>query len=84
MPLVREGLRTGEQVETWKLLYSLLLYSGNDDALALAIAAGGGKWQFVALMNAEAKTLGLRDTHFVSTSGVSTRTTTRAPGTSQR
>ena len=41
VPLVREGLRTGEQVETWKLMYAMLLYSGNDDALALAIAAGG-------------------------------------------
>lgn len=70
VPLVREGLRTGEQVETWKLMYALLLYSGNDDALALAIAAGGSKWQFVREMNDEAKTLGLRDTHFVSPSGV--------------
>ena len=70
VPLVREGLRTGEQVETWKLMYALLLYSGNDDALALAIAAGGDKWKFVREMNDEAKTLGLSDTHFVSPSGV--------------
>ena len=70
VPLVREGLRAGEQVETWKLLYALLLYSGNDDALALAIAAGGNKWQFVREMNDEAKKLGLSDTHFVSPSGV--------------
>jgi D-alanyl-D-alanine carboxypeptidase (penicillin-binding protein 5/6) len=70
VPLVREGLRTGEQVEAWKLMYAMLLYSGNDDALALAIAAGGGKWQFVSEMNDEAKKLGLRDTHFVSPSGV--------------
>ena len=67
---VREGLRTGEQVETWKLMYALLLYSGNDDALALAIAAGGDKWQFVREMNDEARRLGLGDTHFVSPSGV--------------
>jgi len=70
VPLVREGLRTGERVETWKLLYALLLYSGNDDALALAIASGGSKWQFVRKMNDEAMRLGLRDTHFVSPSGV--------------
>jgi D-alanyl-D-alanine carboxypeptidase len=70
VPLVREGLRAGERVEAWKLFYSLLLYSGNDDALALAIAAGGDKWTFVGEMNAEAQKLGLRDTHFVSPSGV--------------
>jgi D-alanyl-D-alanine carboxypeptidase (penicillin-binding protein 5/6) len=70
VPLVREGLRAGEQVEAWKLFYALLLYSGNDDALALAIAAGGDKWTFIGQMNAEAKKLGLRDTHFISPSGV--------------
>ncbi len=70
VPLVREGLRAGERVEAWKLFYSLLLYSGNDDALALAIAAGGDKWTFVRSMNAEARKLGLRDTHFASPSGV--------------
>src|SRR5258708_35095222 len=70
VPLVREGLRAGERVKAWKLFYSLLLYSGNDDALALAIAAGGDKWTFVHEMNDEAHRLGRRDTHFVSPSGV--------------
>jgi serine-type D-Ala-D-Ala carboxypeptidase (penicillin-binding protein 5/6) len=70
VPLVREGLRSGERVQAWKLFYGLLLYSGNDDALTLAVAAGGTKQRFIAEMNAEAKRLGLRDTHFSSTSGV--------------
>jgi D-alanyl-D-alanine carboxypeptidase len=70
VPLVREGLRAGEKVQAWKLFYSMLLYSGNDDALALAIAAGGDKWTFVREMNDEAHRLGLRDTHFISPSGV--------------
>ena len=70
VPLVREGLRAGERVQAWKLFYSLLLFSGNDDALALAIAAEGDKWTFIRSMNAEAKTLGLRDTHFSTPSGV--------------
>jgi D-alanyl-D-alanine carboxypeptidase len=70
VPLVREGLRAGERVEAWKLFYSLLLYSGNDDALALAIAAGGDKWTFIRSMNAEAKLLGLHDTHYSTPSGV--------------
>jgi D-alanyl-D-alanine carboxypeptidase len=70
VPLVREGLRAGEKVEAWKLFYALLLYSGNDDALALAIAAGGDKWTFIRAMNAEAKRLGLHDTHYSTPSGV--------------
>lgn len=70
VPLVREGLRAGERVEAWKLFYAMLLYSGNDDALALAIAAGGTKWHFVHQMNVEARILGLHDTHYVSPSGV--------------
>jgi D-alanyl-D-alanine carboxypeptidase (penicillin-binding protein 5/6) len=69
-PLVREGLRTGEHVPVWKLLDGLLIYSGNDDALALAVAAAGSRPRFLALMNAKAHRLGLSDTHFTSVSGV--------------
>jgi D-alanyl-D-alanine carboxypeptidase (penicillin-binding protein 5/6) len=73
VPLVREGLRAGERVQAWKLFYGLLLYSGNDDALALAIAAAGSRPAFVHAMNAEALRLRLRDTHFRSPSGVEDR-----------
>jgi D-alanyl-D-alanine carboxypeptidase (penicillin-binding protein 5/6) len=66
----REGLRPHEHIQAWKLLYSLLLYSGNDDALALAIGAAGSRSAFVALMNEKARELGLRDSHFSSPSGV--------------
>jgi D-alanyl-D-alanine carboxypeptidase (penicillin-binding protein 5/6) len=66
----REGLRAGEHVEAWKLFYGLLLYSGNDDALALAIASAGSRPAFVKLMNAKAAELGLHDSHFRSPSGV--------------
>ncbi|HXH98580.1 MAG TPA: serine hydrolase, partial [Gaiellaceae bacterium] len=70
VPLVREGLRTGERVQAWKLFYAMLLYSGNDDALQLAIAAGGSKATFLKQMNDEAKRLGMHDTHYTSPSGV--------------
>ena len=70
VPLVREGLRSGERVPAWKLLYGLLLYSGNDDALALAIATSGNRGAFIGLMNREAARLGLHDSHFTSPSGV--------------
>ena len=35
------GAETGRAGRAWKLLYGLLLFSGNDNALTLAIAAGG-------------------------------------------
>ena len=53
------------------MLHGLLLVSGNDAATALAQrAAGGSVPAFVALMNARAKALGLRCTHFVSPEGL--------------
>ncbi len=70
VPLVREGLRTGEHVKAWKLFYSLLLYSGNDDANQLAISSAGSVRAFLRQMNDEAQRLGLRDTHYTSPSGV--------------
>ena len=70
VPLVKEGLRPGERVRAWKLFYGLLLFSGNDDALALAIASAGSRAEFVAQMNLEARHLGLRDTHYAGPSGV--------------
>lgn len=70
VPLIKEGLRPGERVPVWKLLDGLLLFSGNDDAFALAIAAGRTRANFVRMMNVEAKRLQLRDTHFRSPSGV--------------
>jgi serine-type D-Ala-D-Ala carboxypeptidase (penicillin-binding protein 5/6) len=70
VPLVKEGLRPQERVRAWKLFYGLLLYSGNDDALALAVASAGSRANFVTLMNQEAQRLGLRDTHFAGPSGV--------------
>jgi serine-type D-Ala-D-Ala carboxypeptidase (penicillin-binding protein 5/6) len=70
VPLVKEGLRTGEHVPAWKLFYAALLYSGNDDATQLAISSAGTVHAFLRQMNAEARRLGLRDTHYTSPSGV--------------
>jgi serine-type D-Ala-D-Ala carboxypeptidase (penicillin-binding protein 5/6) len=70
VPLVKEGLRTGERVRAWKLFYALLLYSGNDDAAQLAISSAGSIHAFLRQMNAKARQLGLRDTHFTTPSGI--------------
>jgi serine-type D-Ala-D-Ala carboxypeptidase (penicillin-binding protein 5/6) len=66
---LREGLRAGERVPAWKLFYGLLLFSGNDDARALAFASEGSERAFVKRMNRKAGQLGLRDTRFSNSSG---------------
>ncbi len=66
----REGLKAGERVPAWKLFYGLLLASGNDTAVALAVAAGGTRVRFLRLMNEKARALGLRHTQFRSASGL--------------
>jgi serine-type D-Ala-D-Ala carboxypeptidase (penicillin-binding protein 5/6) len=68
--LGREGLRAHEHVPVWKLMDGLLLFSGNDDALELAIGVSGSKSRFLALMNEKARELGLVNTHYSSPSGV--------------
>jgi D-alanyl-D-alanine carboxypeptidase (penicillin-binding protein 5/6) len=58
------GLRDGEQVSVEDLLYGLLLASGNDAAVTLAVAAAGSERAFVAQMNREARRLGLEETSY--------------------
>jgi D-alanyl-D-alanine carboxypeptidase (penicillin-binding protein 5/6) len=67
------GLVPGDHYTVYNLLYGLMLPSGNDAALALARAVSGSDAAFVAEMNGFAKSLGLRDTHFVNPHGLSSR-----------
>jgi serine-type D-Ala-D-Ala carboxypeptidase (penicillin-binding protein 5/6) len=65
------NLRAGEQLTVRELLEAALIQSANDAADALAYYVGGGNEQrFVAMMNAKARRLGLRDTHFVRPDGL--------------
>ncbi len=64
------GLRSGERLTVRQLLYALLLASGNDAAVTLALATEGSNDRFVARMNAKAKELGLAETHFVNANGL--------------
>jgi D-alanyl-D-alanine carboxypeptidase (penicillin-binding protein 5/6) len=66
-------LQVGEQLTVRELLEAALIQSANDAAHALAAHVGGGSEErFVALMNARARELGLRDTHFVRPDGLDT------------
>jgi serine-type D-Ala-D-Ala carboxypeptidase (penicillin-binding protein 5/6) len=67
------GLRAGERLTVGDLLDAMVLGSANDAAEALAIHVGGTVDRFVALMNAQAKKLGMRDTVFRSPNGLDDR-----------
>ncbi|HXX37083.1 MAG TPA: D-alanyl-D-alanine carboxypeptidase family protein, partial [bacterium] len=66
----RMFLNAGDVVSVQELLKGLMVASGNDAAEALAEAVGGSAQQFVAMMNAEAAGLGMRDTHYVTPHGL--------------
>ena len=63
-------LKEGEVLTLQELLYGLMLSSGNDAAVALAIYCGGTVEGFVGLMNDKARNLGLKDTHFENPHGL--------------
>ena len=63
-------LQEGEVLTLQELLYGLMLHSGNDAAVALAIYCGGTVEGFVGLMNDKARNLGLKDTHFENPNGL--------------
>ena len=63
-------LQEGEVLTIQELLYGLMLSSGNDAAVALAIYCGGTVEGFAELMNDKARVLGMRNTHFVNPNGL--------------
>ena len=65
------NLRAGERLTVRELLEAALIQSANDAADALALHVGHGNQQrFVAMMNAKARELGLRSTHFARPDGL--------------
>ncbi len=65
------NLRSGERLTVRELLEAALIASANDAADALAVYVGhGSESRFVAMMNARARQLGLKDTHFVRPDGL--------------
>lgn len=63
-------LAENEKITFEALLYSLLLASANDAAVAIAIQVTGSVEAFVNLMNAKAQGLGLSNTHFTNPHGL--------------
>jgi D-alanyl-D-alanine carboxypeptidase (penicillin-binding protein 5/6) len=63
-------LPKGRRVRFEALLNGLMILSGNDAAIALAVHVAGSQRRFVRLMNRTARRLGLRCTHFVDSNGL--------------
>ena len=63
-------LKAGETLTREALLYGLMLQSGNDAAVALAIDCAGTLDGFVQQMNATAQQLGLCNTHYANPHGL--------------
>jgi D-alanyl-D-alanine carboxypeptidase (penicillin-binding protein 5/6) len=63
-------LPKGKKVMVEPLLYGLLLPSGNDAAIALALKVSGTQRKFVGLMNRTARDMGLGCSHYASPSGI--------------
>ena len=67
-------LRCGQKISVRDLLYGLILRSGNDAALALAIETSGRVEDFAMLMNQKAKSVGAVNSHFSNPHGLDDKT----------
>lgn len=70
MPQVRLGMSTDDTFRLKDLLYSLMLESHNDSAVAIAEHIAGSVENFADKMNQKAKELGCQDTYFITPNGL--------------
>nr|WP_294570743.1 D-alanyl-D-alanine carboxypeptidase family protein [uncultured Romboutsia sp.] len=63
-------LEPGEVQKVDTLLKGIAVASANDGCVAMAEYIGGSVESFVEMMNAKAKALNMKDTHFVNTNGL--------------
>ena len=70
MPGSRMFVEVNTKVTVDKLLKGIIIQSGNDATVAMAEFIAGSEDSFVSLMNEHARQLGMRDTHFVNSTGL--------------
>lgn len=63
-------LIAGEDLSLKELLYGIFLVSANDAAEAIAEGTTGDRSEFIAMMNAKALQLGMKDTYFANPTGL--------------
>ena len=69
-PDVQMNAKEGEQYYLRDLLYSTMLESHNDSAVAVAETIGGTVEEFVQMMDAKAEAIGCTSTNFVTPNGL--------------
>lgn len=70
MPEVKLHIAEGEHYKLEDLLYSLMLESHNDAAVAIAEHVGGSVEGFAQMMNEKAASIGCLDTYFITPNGL--------------
>lgn len=69
-PKVHLGMQPGEKFYLQDLLYSLMLESHNDSAVAIAEHVGGSVKKFAGMMNKKAAEIGCKKTYFITPNGL--------------
>lgn len=64
------GVKPGQEVTLENALKMLLVKSANDMAIVIAEGVGGSVEAFATMMNAEARRLGMRESHFINPNGL--------------
>ena len=64
------GFKNGEEITVEDMLYGMILPSGADAAMGLAVKIAGSEENFVKLMNKRAGEMGLKGTNFTNVSGL--------------
>ena len=66
----RMFVEPNKPVSVEELIKGMIVQSGNDACVALAEAVGGSEEAFAQMMNREAQRLGMKNTHFVNSTGL--------------
>lgn len=64
------GLKEGDQASLRVLAWGMLMRSGNDAANCIAVKLAGSQEKFAEMMNKRAKELGMKNTNFITPSGL--------------
>lgn len=77
-PKVHLGMITGREYYLKDLLYSLMLESHNDSAVAIAEQVGGSVEEFADMMNQKAAEIGCEQTFFITPNGLDAKIVTES------